>query len=262
MTLPNDLPEDLLMAYADGELDGAEHLPERARVEAAMKADPEVAQRVAKHRALRRRLSATFDPVLDEPVPDRLVAAVRAAPTATVSDLGRARASKAESAASTARRRASWSGSQWGAMAASLVIGAIIGRVALNSPELSPIAARDGRLVAQAGLAEALSNQLASAQPGDAPVQIGTSFKTKSGTYCRTFVLHDGEAMGGLACRAGDEWNVHTVARTQATPGADGGYRPAAAEMPAPVLAAVESEIAGDALDASGEAQARNSGWK
>jgi hypothetical protein len=32
--------------------------------------------------------------------------------------------------------------------------------------------------------------------------------------------------------------------------------------MPAPVLAAVESEIAGDPLDASGEAQARNSGWK
>ena len=47
------IPEELLMAYADGELDGAEHAAERAQVEAAMKADPAVARRVEGIKALR-----------------------------------------------------------------------------------------------------------------------------------------------------------------------------------------------------------------
>lgn len=254
------ISDEMLMAYADGELDGAERAADRAKIEAAISSDPELARRVDNHRALRRKLSAAFDPVLDEPVPDRLIAAVRS--TATVSDLSRARAAKAEGAGRAEKARAAWSWPQWGAMAASLVLGAIIGRVALKSPELSPIVSHDGHLVAQASLAEALSNQLTSTQPANAPVQIGTSFKNKAGTFCRTFVLHEGDPVGGLACRAGDEWNVHTLARTQTTPGSDGGYRHASSEMPAPVLAAVESEISGDPLDSSGETQARSSGWK
>jgi hypothetical protein len=258
------IPDELLMAYADGELNDAAHAAERAQVEAAMKADTDIARRVEKHRALRGRLSASFDRVLEEPVPDRLIAAIRRAPaatTATVSDLSSARAAKA-AAAGAAKPRAKWSGPQWGAMAASLVIGAIIGHVALQSPDASPIVARDGHLVAQAGLADALSNQLASTQTVNSPVQIGTSFKAKDGAYCRTFVLHEGDAVGGLACRAGKDWNVNTLARAEATPGADGGYRPAGSEMPDAVRAAVEAQIVGDPLDSSGEAQAKSSGWK
>jgi anti-sigma factor RsiW len=301
------ITEELLMAYADGELDGAEHATDRARIEAAMRADPDVARRIEKHRALRRELNATFDGVLDEPVPDRLIAAIRgsraesnrggeqretarapddlasstpsaAAPpgasggvdpaepatrrTASISDLTAARAAKAESVERARRARASWSWPQWGAMAASLVVGAIIGHVALKSPELSSIASRGGHLVAEGGLAEALSNQLASTQPANAPVQIGTSFKAKDGAYCRTFILHEGDPVGGLACRAGNAWNVHTLARAENTPGSDGGYRPAGSEMPAAVRDAVEDQIVGDPLDSSAEAQAKKSGWK
>jgi hypothetical protein len=327
------ITEELLMAYADGELDGAEHAADRARIELAMRADPNVARRIESHRALRRQLGATFEPVLDEPVPDRLLAAVRRAgaqssggesgarPTsagttrdaadrsgaqrestqphaventrtvddttgalhagrspgadgdadsaesttrraAPIADFGAARAAKAEAAARAGKSRASWSWPQWGAMAASLIVGAIIGHLALKSPELSPIATRNGHLVAQAGLADALSNQLASTQPTSASVQIGTSFKSKEGTYCRTFVLHEGDSVGGLACRAGNEWNVNTLARAETTPGADGGYRPAGSEMPSAVRDAVEAQIVGDPLDSSAEAQAKSSGWK
>ena len=286
------IPDEVLMAYADGELNDAEHAAERAQVEAAIKADAEVARRVEQHRALRARLNASFDRVLDEPVPDRLIAAIRRGPSAgtsdngsrsplgtearpsadsaeseprraaSISDLSTARAAKAAAAAGAAKSRAQWSWPQWGAMAASLVVGAIIGHVALKSPELSPIVARDGHLVAQANLADALSNQLASTQSANAPVQIGTSFKAKDGAYCRTFVLHGGEAVGGLACRAGKEWNVNTLARAEAAHGADGGYRPAGSEMPAAVRSAVEAQIVGDPLDSSGEAQAKNNGWK
>src|SRR5207253_696626 len=59
--------EETLMAYADGELDPAA----RAALEAAMAADPGLAQRVARHQALRARLRAALDPVLDEPLPQR-----------------------------------------------------------------------------------------------------------------------------------------------------------------------------------------------
>jgi hypothetical protein len=40
------------------------------------------------------------------------------------------------------------------------------------------------------------------------------------------------------------------------------GYRPAGSEMPAAVRAAVEQQIAGEPLDAAGEAQAKKGYWK
>jgi anti-sigma factor RsiW len=67
------ISDEDLMAYADGELD----TKTRAQVEEAMAADPQIARRVAEHKALRHRLRSSYDKVLDEPVPDRLVAAAR-----------------------------------------------------------------------------------------------------------------------------------------------------------------------------------------
>ena len=73
-----------LMAYADGELDPVE----RAQVEAAIGGDPSLARRVEKHRALRSKVSSAFNSVLDEPVPERLLNAVRGAPAAARDDRG------------------------------------------------------------------------------------------------------------------------------------------------------------------------------
>jgi RNA polymerase sigma-70 factor, ECF subfamily len=66
--------DEILMAYADGELDEAT----RAEIDAAAAADPAVAAAIARHRQLRERLRAGFDRVLDEPVPRRLVEALDA----------------------------------------------------------------------------------------------------------------------------------------------------------------------------------------
>lgn len=273
------------MAYADGELNGAEHAAERAQVEAALQSNPDLARRVEQHRELRRQLSATFDKVLDEPVPDRLVAAVRrsSAPTAqlessssaaresvdrrqsvtaaaqpsataTISDLSAARAERAASAT-----RAHWSLPQWVALAASVVIGILIGHFALNTGSVDPIASRDGKLVAQASLADALSSQLASTQEPAAPIQIGTSFKNKSGHYCRTFVIQNSTPLGGLACREDTAWTINTLASAEAQ---QGDYRQAGSEMPNAIRAEVESQIAGDPLDASAEADAKANNWK
>src|ERR1700736_4408975 len=112
--------EETLMAYADGELDPAT----RAAVEAAMAGDPQLAQRVARHQRLRTRLSGAFDPVLDEPLPQRLLNTVRSAPANARADnvvpLQRARASAPR-----------WSWPQWGAIAASLVAGVLLAALLL-----------------------------------------------------------------------------------------------------------------------------------
>ena len=171
------IPDETLMAYADGELEPAQ----RAEVEAALAADPKLAARVEAHRALRRKLNTTFDPILMETVPDALVASARSSPAtrpsamperaATVTDLRRvraARAAEAKEAAASARRaempRRSWTWFEWGAMAASVAAGAVIAHLALKAPVVSRIGTAEGQLVAQADLAQALSTQLASDQ--------------------------------------------------------------------------------------------------
>ncbi len=68
------ISDEILMAYADGELLEAEATAVRAM---AMQ-DPAIAGRIAMFDASRVVLSAAFDPILEAPVPQRLVNAVQA----------------------------------------------------------------------------------------------------------------------------------------------------------------------------------------
>jgi anti-sigma factor RsiW len=265
------IPDETLMAYADGELEPAQ----RAEVEAALAADPTLVIRVEQHRALRKKLNAAFDPILMETVPDALVAKVFASPPsaatpgATITDLRRvraARAAEAKEAAAFARRakmpRVRWTWFEWAAVAASLATGAVIAHLALNTPEANRIGTQHGQLVAQADLAQALSTQLVVDQAPDAPVQIGVSFKSKSGDTCRTFTVKEQNVLGGLACREGDAWRVQVLANASSGANAQGGYKPAGGSMPAAIVTAVEQQIEGEALDAAGEEAARAQGWQ
>lgn len=241
--------DETLMAYVDGELD------EKARVEveAAMLANPDIAARVARHQALRKRVHLAFERVVDEPVPDRLVATVRT--TARHSNVIPLRRKQS--------RR--WSWPEWTSMAASLGAGAVLTLLFLRYSDVEPITSRDGQLLASGALAQALSTQLAStpSAPGKAraTVQIGVSFRDKSGDYCRTFALGDASAIAGLACRNGDGWQLDVLARAQDSADAAAQYRPAASSMPKAVLQSVEDRIAGEPLDAQAEAAAKDNGW-
>lgn len=231
-----NVSDEMLMAFADGQLDGEE----QAAVTRALEADAGLRAKLEAHRNMRARLSAAFDGALSEPVPARLQEAAQARPTATVVDL-------------SARRAAKWSVREWGAMAASLAGGLIIGLGAMNARTPAMLATTEDGLFARGALARALDTQLAADDAG--AVRIGLSFRNTDGDYCRTFDLTEA-ATAGLACKRGDGW---AVAMTAA--GAGGGeVRTAGASED--ILAAVDTMIAGDPLDAAGEAEARDAGWR
>jgi negative regulator of sigma E activity len=253
-----NISDELLAAYVDGELDGAELV----RVEQAIAQDSQLARRVAQQRALRARLRGAFDGVLQEAVPQRLAQAARlAGPSgpAQVIDLARVRAERA-------RRSSGQRGLKVRryAVAATLVIGLITGALVQRMSTPSSLTEfRDGSLQAHGALAQALNEQLASNPAGGALVHVGLTFKQHSGSYCRTFVLGSSRPLAGLACREQDHWQVVNLVST------DGSnivvnsqnLRTAASSLPAALLQAVNERISGDPLSAPAEAKARSSGW-
>jgi len=242
--------DEVLMAYADNEVDA----DLRRQIEAAMALDPSIAERVAQHRRLRAEVSVAFDDVLEEPIPDRLLDAAAASPTrpATVTDLNAAR---------TARQRAThprrWTWVEWTSIAASLVIGILAGRTALQPAHSSLFATTAEGIVAHGELAAALTDQLGEADK-DANVRIGLAFRATSGEYCRTFVA---TSTAGFACREPNAWKVRAL--SEAVGGAKGGeYRMAGTDLPPAILAAVEQSMTGEALDREQERAARSRDWK
>ncbi|MCS0658429.1 anti-sigma factor family protein [Massilia terrae] len=243
-----NISDDVLMAYADGELEA----PQRAEVEQAMRADPKVAAAVERHRALRADVFAAFAGVLDEPVPERLQPRAASATSHVRVD--------ALQAAGARALPARWSWAQWGGMAASLAVGILVGALgwqgAHGGGSEATVARVDGALVAQGALDKALSRQLASEQVQGAGVKVGVSFQAKDGGYCRSFTMG---STGGLACRSGGAWRVPVLAEGEKE---EGAYRQAGSAMPPAVLDAIDGRIAGSTLDAAAERSAREQGWK
>jgi len=237
------IDETKLFAWLDGELDAAE----AAEVEAEVAADPGLARMAEKHRAFGAGLRGAFDTVAAAPVPDRLTAAVK--PTREpVVDFGARLRGRSE--------RGGWMPlPQWAAMAATLVLGIGIGTTLIGERGASPVDIRGGKMIAAAGLDQALDKQLASAgAAGD--VRVGLTFRDQAGTICRSFT---GERSSGLACRDGGDWQVRGL--FAAPEGQSGDYRMADGADPN-LAALIDSTIAGEAFDAGQEKTARDAGWR
>jgi hypothetical protein len=239
--------DEMLMAYADGELD----LVARAEIEAEIARDPGVAEAVERHRALATRVQSAYAGVLGEPVPERISGLVAEPGPANVVELPTGRGDRAMRDAATGRRLP-----QWAALAASLAVGLFVGILLTRGPA-APYEETAAGLVARGELEAALTTRLASSSQ-DADVRIGISFRDRAGAYCRTFQMQREAPLAGLACRSGDEWNIQALAAAAAQ---DGELRPAAA-MPMAVLHAVDAAIDGAPLDAAAETAARGAGWR
>jgi hypothetical protein len=248
MKQPSD---EQVMAYVDGELDESSH----KAFERLIEQEPELAARVERQHALRTRLLDAFQPTLDEPLPQRLV------------DAAHSRRRPRRGATDTVRQplRETIRGPAWFAIAASLVVGVLLGqRVFVDDNLAGKMIVSDRAGLRAAGLlAQALSTRLA-AEPDDASaVRIGLTYRNNAGEYCRTFVTFSDVDVAGLACHdENDEWRIRVLETQRATPGTAGAMRQAATVLPESIRRKVESELAGEPLDQAGEVEARARDWQ
>jgi hypothetical protein len=225
---------EMLMAYADGELGPIE----AKRVERAIAEDPALAEEVARHRALRARLSGHFAPVAEEPIPDRLAKLLLS--NSNVVALPDRK---------PARSIPGWAG--WGAaVAASLVLGLAIGH-GLQSPGV--VQTKEGQLYAAGTLASALDSQLAA---NSGAVRVPVSFRDRSGAYCRVFTS---QAADGIACHDREGWALR---QTRAGKDAAKSEYAQAGSADPELMASAQEMMAGEPLDAAAENRARTAGWR
>lgn len=223
-----------LAAFADGELDDAR----RAAVAAAIEANPELAAQVRAHRALREQLSLHFAPIVEAPLPERLVRPLQQ--REAVAELADARRKREVRGSRTMTR--------WGWLAAPALAASLA--LALFMPRQD-----QGKLL-EGELAVALDRQLVSAQSPSAPQRILLSFRNQAGEYCRAFTAQD---RSGIACRESAGWRFE-----EAWDGAEpdeSEYRMADSSSAA-LLERAQAMAAGPALDATEERNAQKAGWR
>ena len=228
-------PEDIA-AFADGELSGERE----AQVAAAVKADPELAQQVERHMALKSTLTGHYAPVLGQPVPDRLAAMLAEPYQAEVVDFAAAREER-----ESRRRLPHWGWIAGPALAASLALAVFL-----------PGQGGDAPAYADTQLAAILDDRLVAGQSQAEETRVLLSFRSEEGRYCRAF---SGSAGGGIACHDDEGWKLEAVRK--GSEGASTDYRMAGAGD-AEILALAQDMAAGPALDAEAEKSARAQGWR
>lgn len=234
-----------LQAYLDGALDA----DARARIEAAVAEDPALAADVAAASRLRARLRAEFDPVLDEPMPERFAALLEAPATPAGSVAGNVRAFPA--------RRPSPRPAWWMLAAASV---AVVATGLWWQAARAPVRMADGVAFAGGALAESLDTGLAGAPGADADVAIGLTFRDRDGRWCRSFEMPEA-TLSGLACRESGRWRLPLLERGARVPAGDALRQASSPASPA-LLGAIDARIAGEPLSADEERAARDAGWR
>lgn len=213
-----EFDDTVLMAHADGLLDPATAL----RVEAALRADPALARRMAAFVATRDRLAEAARAQKAEAVPAELLARVQ----------GEIAASRVASPAGKVlhfppRARRTF-GAPTLALAASLALAVGLGAGflgALSRPGGKP--GLDLGSLSTPGLAPALDRLPSGARealPG-ADITIIASFTDAAGAFCREFELDGtgGATLVAVACSDGGTWSPRFAVAAPATD----GYAPA-----------------------------------
>ena len=209
---------ETLIAYVDGELDAAR----AEKIEAALRADHALRDRVRRLRESSALLRVSYGDVMNEPLPGRIHAAISEAFAQEARD----------SAFEAPRRRAAawWPGLAAASLAA-LVVGLSSGYWFADTRLRSELALRDLQLQEdQRALENAISTALEKRLSGDtvhwhspdggsrASITPVRTFKTSAGRWCREYI-HDSEIdersveRRAIACRVDDGvWRTRLVA--------------------------------------------------
>lgn len=290
------LPDELLMAYADGALDEAE----MQRVAAILEANPAEQARLSPYVVTRDVLAGMFCEALTSPVPDRLIGTVLSTPVGTqasqtsqsregqigsralgpslmdrIRDLLLPEFPNFASAAALAATVAVIAGAGWLAGHASL-------------PATSPqglgsdgVVALDGDTVFASGALRTALDTIPSNNPyeqGLVKVTPVLTFRDEDDRICRQYTLTRAAkaAYAGYACRTPDgRWSVAFHAAEPADLAAksassesnasvkssEGEFAPAGAPEFAALEGAIDRSIQGDALSGKDEAKLIADGW-
>ncbi len=248
------ITDEQLSAFAKGDLD-----PEAAaRVEAALKSQPDLLDRLA-------ALSSATPKPREKPAPKPRrplrapnvglalakagagLSALAAAIAAFIRAVGRRLAPLAGPAPPFVR---------WMLLAGALAAGLVAGRLT-TSADVVEIEA--GALRPSSQLAHVLDMRRTRDPRNDrAPVRIAQSFRALDGLYCRTFADASRGVLSGLACRGADGWEVRALASGALGQGA---LAPGLGEAPV-IRDIVDAVIVGVPLDDDQERAAIAQGWR
>lgn len=244
-----------LAAFLDGTLEDDTLID---AIEAAINADAALAERVEALAGADEAAAAVrdaFAPVLAAPVPEHLTRIVAVPQSAEVVDLAAVRTARTRPAPAN-DTGGTWRWPQFAAMAASLVIGVMIGGPLLTGSGAGGDGAGGSLVLASAEL-DSMLDTAPSGQAVDL-ANLGTgevvlTFRNADGQLCRQFMIEGGGATSdALACaNSSGEWQVEAYGRRAAPAGemklAGGDAAPA-------VVAAVDAMIDSDVLVGADEA--------
>lgn len=274
------VPDEMLMAYADGELSPEE----RKALEALLAGDAVLRARLEPFVETRVRIAAAFEPTLYEPVPERLIAAVARRPAPAAS-----RGSPAPRLPLADRLRNGlamvaatlfpdgFSPALAASAVALLAVGAAAGWIAgRHAPAASGLVAVAGPGAGQGGLVAAGPLALALEQrPSRTSTTAGArgawvvpllTFRTDAQGICREYRVLGAAAdrdFAGLACRGADgAWRVAVHVETPPLAVQDkASYETATGASVPAVDAVAETLMSGDALGPDEEAALIRNGW-
>lgn len=202
--MKSELSDEILMAYADGQLPEAQ----AREIDRALLADEAARARVEIFVKSRKALAGAFDDVMDEP-PAHLLAAIESG--------GKVVSLHAAAAKAQARPRASvWPSALAASIALAIGLAGGFGlRGVATVDSAAPILAQGGGLSLGADVAAALDQtpSLGRADIAQAAVIVPVlTFRAGDGALCREFELSGGDARAtGIACRRDEAWRLEAL---------------------------------------------------
>jgi surface antigen len=249
--------DEMLMAYADGELEPVE----QARIMAILESDHEARERLELFIATGAPIAEAYSRPMNEPVPPHLIALVMNYAGSEQTRIPRRHSSVSVASILRATGNALFGGLRWQTAAAWSVLvmfggAAVTGFLHHQSKEPELVSLKQGQIIAQGPLKQALDSMPSGTELA---VQTGTqscctmravlSFKNRQQAFCRQYSLMTGKgAFAGVACRSDDgQWRLEVHMAVNAKTAPVDRARPAGGQAAA-IEAAVSNAIDGDAL--------------
>lgn len=261
------IDDDTLIAYLDGQLPDSEYGP----LEQALKDDAALRSRLqalADSSELARR---SFEPVLLEPVPPQLIAAIWSAPNPCAKTVTSPGAAKPPGLLAWLSWPGGVSGPRaWPALASVVVLGlgVLIGWQLLGSADNARWALREGGAVSNESLVLALDLSPSGRvlQTSDGAVEVLATFEQVGGGHCREFNRSSPDSTRdqlGVACRAAQgHWRLDFIATEERPAGGDKGtYQTASDEQQERADTFLRKRVQGPPLAAAEEQALIERGW-